>query len=83
MGLTYKNAGVDIDSGEELVRRIAPGVKSTHSPRVLENIGGFGALFDASFGDYREPVLVSSVDGVGTKLKLAALYGKHDTVGTY
>ncbi len=81
MSLTYKTAGVDIDSGEELVRRIAAKVKSTHGPRVLANIGGFGALFDASFSDYREPVLVSSVDGVGTKLKIAALAGRHDTVG--
>lgn len=81
MSLTYKHAGVDIDSGEEVVRRIAAKVKSTHGPRVLTNIGGFGALFDASFPDYREPVLVSSVDGVGTKLKIAALANRHDTVG--
>lgn len=81
MSLTYKSAGVDIDSGEELVRRIASKVKSTHGPRVLTNIGGFGALFDASFTDYREPVLVSSVDGVGTKLKIAAAADRHDTVG--
>lgn len=81
MSLTYKNAGVDIDSGEELVRRIAGKVKSTHGPRVLTGIGGFGALFDASFSDYREPVLVSSVDGVGTKLKIAAMANRHDTVG--
>ncbi|MCB2203721.1 phosphoribosylformylglycinamidine cyclo-ligase [bacterium] len=79
--MTYKNAGVDIDSGEELVRRISGNVKSTHGPRVLTGIGGFGALFDASFTDYREPVLVSSVDGVGTKLKIAALADRHDTVG--
>ncbi len=81
MSLTYKNAGVDIDSGEELVRRIAPKVKATHGPRVMANIGGFGALFDASFPEYKEPVLVSSVDGVGTKLKIAALADRHDTVG--
>ena len=81
LSLTYKNAGVDIDSGEELVRRIAGNVKSTHGPRVLTGIGGFRALFDASFPDYREPVLVSSVDGVGTKLKIAAAADKHDTVG--
>ena len=81
MSLTYKNAGVDIDSGEELVRRIAGNVKSTHGPRVLTGIGGFGALYDASFSDYREPVLVSSVDGVGTKLKIAAQADRHDTVG--
>lgn len=72
---------MDIDSGEELVRRIATKVKSTHGPRVLTNIGGFGALFDASFPEHKEPVLVSSVDGVGTKLKIAAAANRHDTVG--
>jgi phosphoribosylformylglycinamidine cyclo-ligase len=81
LSLTYKHAGVDIDSGEEVVRRIASKVKSTHGPRVLTNIGGFGALFDASFPDFSEPVLVSSVDGVGTKLKIAAMANRHDTVG--
>jgi phosphoribosylformylglycinamidine cyclo-ligase len=81
VSLTYKSAGVDIDSGEEVVRRIATKVKSTHGPRVLANIGGFGALYDASFSEYQEPVLVSSVDGVGTKLKIAALADRHDTVG--
>ncbi|MBL0174324.1 MAG: phosphoribosylformylglycinamidine cyclo-ligase [Ignavibacteria bacterium] len=81
MGITYKSSGVDIDAGEETVRRIAAAVKSTHSPLVLNEIGGFGALFDAGFKDYEAPVLVSSVDGVGTKLKVATLYGKHDTVG--
>lgn len=81
MSLTYKNAGVDIDSGEEVVRRIKAKVAATHGPRVLSGIGGFGGLFDASFTEYREPVLVSSVDGVGTKLKIAAMTGKHDTVG--
>ena len=81
MSLTYKNAGVDIESGDELVRRISGRVKSTHGPRVLTGIGGFGALFDASFPDMREPVLVSSVDGVGTKLKVAAMADRHHTVG--
>lgn len=81
MSLTYKNAGVDIESGDELVRRIADRVKSTHGPRVLTGIGGFGALFDAGFPDMREPILVSSVDGVGTKLKIAAMAGIHNTVG--
>jgi len=79
--MTYKTAGVDIDTGEETVRRISSAVKSTHSPRVLNELGGFGALFDARFPDYKEPVLVSSVDGVGTKLKLASMYGKHTTIG--
>lgn len=81
MSLTYKNAGVDIESGDELVRRIAGRVRSTHGPRVLTGIGGFGALYDANFPDMQEPVLVSSVDGVGTKLKIAAMAGRHDTVG--
>lgn len=81
MTVTYKTAGVDIDSGEELVRRISGSVKTTHGPRVLTGIGGFGALFDASFTEFEEPVLVSSVDGVGTKLKVAALANRHDTVG--
>ncbi|MCZ7556437.1 MAG: phosphoribosylformylglycinamidine cyclo-ligase [Bacteroidia bacterium] len=79
--MTYKNAGVDIDSGEELVRRIKGKVAATHGPRVLSNIGGFGALYDASFPEMREPVLVSSVDGVGTKLKIASMVNRHDTVG--
>ena len=81
MSLTYKNAGVDIESGDELVRRISGRVKSTHGPRVLTGIGGFGALFDANFPEMKEPVLVSSVDGVGTKLKVAAMAGRHHTVG--
>ena len=81
VAITYKAAGVDIDAGEETVRRIASAVKDTHSPLVLNGIGAFGALFDAGFRDYDAPVLVSSVDGVGTKLKVAAMYGKHDTVG--
>jgi phosphoribosylformylglycinamidine cyclo-ligase len=81
VSITYKEAGVDIDAGEETVRRIAAAVKATHTPRVLNDIGAFGALFDASFKEYREPVLVSSVDGVGTKLKIATLCGRHDTIG--
>ncbi len=81
VSMTYKAAGVDIDAGEETVRRITGAVRSTHTPAVLNDIGSFGALFDASFRDYKEPVLVSSVDGVGTKLKIAAMLGKHDTVG--
>ncbi len=81
MSITYKAAGVDIEAGEETVRRIAAAVKSTHTPRVLGGIGGFGALFDARFPEYEAPVLVSSVDGVGTKLKIASLLQRHDTVG--
>ncbi len=78
---TYKEAGVDIAAGDEFVRRIKPLVRSTFTPRVLSDIGHFGAFFDARFSEYQHPVLVSSVDGVGTKLKVAIAMGKHDTVG--
>ena len=78
---TYKEAGVDITAGENFVKRIKPLVRSTFSPRVLSDIGHFGAFFDARFAEYQHPVLVSSVDGVGTKLKIAGLMKKHDTVG--
>ena len=81
MSTTYKSAGVDIEAGEETVRRISASVKSTFSPQVLTELGSFGAMFDARFPDYREPVLVSSVDGVGTKLKIAAMLGVHHTIG--
>jgi phosphoribosylformylglycinamidine cyclo-ligase len=81
VSLTYKTAGVDIDAGEDLVRRISGAVQSTHSPQVLNSLGDFGALYDARFGDYISPVLVSSVDGVGTKLKIASLCNRHDTIG--
>lgn len=79
--ITYKSAGVDIDAGEETVRRIVPHVKKTFSPAVLSELGSFGGMYDARFPDYKEPVLVSSVDGVGTKLKVAQAIGKHDTIG--
>lgn len=78
---TYKAAGVDIQAGEEVVDRIKPLVRSTFTPRVLTDIGLFGAFFDAKFPEYEHPVLVSSVDGVGTKLKIAFATGRHDTVG--
>ena len=78
---TYKDAGVDIDAGEETVRRIKPLVRKTFTPGVLTGIGAFGAFFQPDFSGYREPVLVSSVDGVGTKLKVAFVAGRHDTVG--
>ena len=78
--LTYRDAGVDIDAGNALVERIKPLVKRTHRPGVMGGLGGFGALFDLS-GRYREPVLVSGTDGVGTKLKLAQQLGRHDTIG--
>ena len=79
--LTYRDAGVDIDAGNEVVERIKPLVKRTFRPEVMGGLGGFGALFDLS-GRYREPVLVSGTDGVGTKLKLAQQLGRHDTIGT-
>lgn len=78
--LTYRDAGVDIDAGNALVERIKPLVRRTVRPEVMGGLGGFGALFDLS-GRYREPVLVSGTDGVGTKLKLAQQLGRHDTIG--
>ena len=78
--LTYRDAGVDIDEGDALVERIKPHARRTARPEVLAGIGGFGGLFEVPKG-YREPVLVVGTDGVGTKLKLAFLAGKHDTVG--
>ena len=78
--LTYRDAGVDIDAGNQLVERIKPLVKRSFRPEVMGGLGGFGALFDLS-GKYREPVLVSGTDGVGTKLKLAQQFGRHDTIG--
>lgn len=79
-GLTYRDAGVDIDAGDALVERIKPLAARTMRPEVLAGIGGFGALF-ALGGRYRDPVLVSGTDGVGTKLKLAFAWGMHDGVG--
>ncbi|MBI1905071.1 MAG: phosphoribosylformylglycinamidine cyclo-ligase [Rhodocyclales bacterium] len=78
--LTYRDAGVDIVAGDDLVDRIKPLAKKTMRPEVLGGIGGFGALFELS-KKYREPVLVSGTDGVGTKLKLAFQLDRHDTVG--
>jgi phosphoribosylformylglycinamidine cyclo-ligase len=77
----YKSAGVDIDAGNETVRRIRALARSTFTPGVLSEIGTFGGLFQLEPGRFREPVLVASADGVGTKLKVAFLAGKHDTVG--
>jgi phosphoribosylformylglycinamidine cyclo-ligase len=77
----YKSSGVDIDAGNEAVRRIRTLARSTFTPGVLSDIGSFGGLFSLEPGRYREPVLVSSADGVGTKLKLAFMTGRHDTVG--
>jgi len=81
MGLTYKDAGVDIEAGDALVERIKPFAARTLRPEVVSGVGGFGGLFALPPGKYREPVLVSGTDGVGTKLKLAVAAGKHDTVG--
>ncbi len=80
-GLTYKDAGVDIEAGNRLVKNIAPLVKDTFRSEVLADIGGFGALFSLRTENYRDPILVSSTDGVGTKLKIAFLADKHDTIG--
>ncbi len=78
--LTYRDAGVDIDAGNRVVERIKPLVARSFRPEVMGGLGGFGALFDLS-GKYREPVLVSGTDGVGTKLKLAQQSGRHDGIG--
>jgi phosphoribosylformylglycinamidine cyclo-ligase len=81
MSLNYKQAGVDIDAGNELVNRIKPFAKSTSRVGSASDLGGFGALFDLKKCNFRDPVLVSSTDGVGTKLKVAIEVGKHDTIG--
>ena len=78
---TYKEAGVDIDAGTEAVSRIKKHVKSTFNPSVLTDIGGFGGCFQFDKDKYKNPVLVSSADGVGTKLKLAFITNRHDTIG--
>jgi phosphoribosylformylglycinamidine cyclo-ligase len=77
----YARAGVDVDLGNLVKQRIQARVKSTHGPEVLGTIGGFGGLFAPNFSGMREPVLVASVDGVGTKLKIAFALNRHDTVG--
>ena len=80
-GITYKSAGVDIEAGNKFVELIRPVVRRTFRPEVATDIGGFGALFSFPAKKYQDPVLVSSTDGVGTKLRIAFLTGKHDTVG--
>jgi phosphoribosylformylglycinamidine cyclo-ligase len=80
-GLSYRDAGVDIDAGNALVERIKPLAAATFRPGVLTGLGGFGALFELPLDKYRQPVLVSGTDGVGTKLKLALELGRHDTIG--
>ncbi len=79
--LTYRDAGVDIDAGEELVERIKARVARTHRPEVLAGVGGFGAMIEIPEGRWRRPVLVAGTDGVGTKLRLAIDTGLHDGIG--
>lgn len=81
MAIDYKSAGVDIRAGEETVDRIKPLIKRTLTKNVLSDIGLFGGFYDAKFPEYEHPVLVASTDGVGTKLKIAVLADKHNTVG--
>jgi phosphoribosylaminoimidazole synthetase len=80
-GLTYAQAGVDIDAGAALVDRIKPLARSTRRPGADAALGGFGALFDLKAADFSDPLLVTTTDGVGTKLKIAIETGQHDTVG--
>ncbi len=80
-GLTYKSAGVDIDAGNELVKRISPLAKATNRAGVMGALGGFGGLFDLKAAGFNDPILVSGTDGVGTKLEIATETGKHDTIG--
>ncbi len=79
--LSYRDAGVDIDAGNELVERIKPAVARTLRPEVLTGLGGFGALFEIDLKRWREPLLVSGTDGVGTKLMLARQLNRHDSIG--
>src|ERR1700760_3074826 len=80
-GLTYAQAGVDIDAGNALVERIKPLAKATRRPGAEASLGGFGALFDLKAAGYDDPLLVSTTDGAGTKLRIAIDTGRHDTVG--
>ncbi|MCB1337303.1 MAG: phosphoribosylformylglycinamidine cyclo-ligase [Maritimibacter sp.] len=80
-GITYADAGVDIDAGNALVERIKPAARRTNRPGVMAGLGGFGALFDLKAAGYRDPVLVAATDGVGTKLRIAIDTGKVDTIG--
>ncbi len=80
-GYTYRGAGVDIEAGDALVEAIKPAAKATLRPGVIGGLGGFGALFDLKAAGYTDPLLVSSTDGVGTKLKIAIAANIHDTVG--
>ena len=78
---SYKAAGVDIDLATELLSRVKPRLAKARRPEMLAPVGGFGGLFQMDLSKYKEPVLVSSIDGVGTKLMVAAMMGKYDTVG--
>ena len=79
--LTYKDSGVDITKGNQLIEKIKPIAKSTIRPGVLAGLGGFGAMFEIPLDKYKNPVLISGTDGVGTKLKVAEMIKKHDTIG--
>ncbi len=81
VSLSYRDSGVDIDAGNELVERIKPAIKATHRPGCVGNIGGFGGLFELPLDRYRNPLLVSGTDGVGTKLKLAIEIVKYHSIG--
>src|SRR5438132_12721980 len=81
MGITYKDAGVDIDASNAAKKRIRTLARETFTPGVLSDIGSFGGMFACNFSGMKEPVLVSSTDGVGTKLKVAAMMNRHNTVG--
>src|SRR5690606_29696004 len=81
-GLSYAEAGVDIDAGNALVERIKPAARATARPGTLAGLGGFGALFDLRAAGYRDPILVAATDGVGTKLRIAIDTGLVDGIGT-
>jgi phosphoribosylformylglycinamidine cyclo-ligase len=81
MARTYREAGVDREEAERAVERISAAAASTETPAVLGGVGGFGALFRFDQSTHRDPVLVSSTDGVGTKLKVALALGRHETIG--
>ncbi len=81
MGMTYKSSGVDIDEGQRAVKLMKEHVKSTFNSNVLTDLGSFGGLFSLDTDNYKEPVLVAGTDGVGTKLKIAFMMDKHDTIG--
>ena len=81
MKLSYQDAGVDIDTGNELVEEIKPIVKKTNRPGVVSNIGGFGGLFDLKKAGFKDPIIVAATDGVGTKLKLAVEMANYSSIG--